>query len=67
LENKFIKKEGRAHFLKAKLSANTVKLLEGQDSDALQSFALANALVYIPAEKITIEQHELVEVYLLPN
>ncbi|MBI2281371.1 MAG: molybdopterin molybdotransferase MoeA [Bacteroidetes bacterium] len=67
LENKFVKKEGRSHFLKAKLWGNTVKLLEGQDSDALQSFALANALVYIPAEKITIEQHELVDVYLLPN
>lgn len=67
LENKYVKKEGRAHFLKAKLSGNTVKLLEGQDSDALQSFALANVLVYIPAEKIIIEQHELVDVYLLPN
>lgn len=67
LAQKFIKKEGRAQFLKAIVGENEIILLEGQDSDALQSFALANGLVYIPAEKVNIEQHELVDVYLLPN
>jgi molybdopterin molybdotransferase len=67
LASSYIKKEGRAQFLKAMISKNEVTLLEGQDSDALQSFALANGLVYIASEKEMIEQHELVDVYLLPN
>jgi len=67
LSAKYIKKEGRAQFLKAQFNPNGVSLMLGQDSDALQSFALANGLVYIPAEKVTIEQNELVDVYLLPN
>lgn len=67
LAEKYIKKEGRAQFLKAIVSENEVILLEGQDSDALQSFALSNSLVYIPAEKENIDKNELVEVYLLPN
>lgn len=67
LAQKFIKKEGRAQFLKAVINENDVNLLEGQDSDALQSFAIANGLVYIPAETVSIEQYELVDVYLLSN
>ncbi|MGE0561862.1 MAG: gephyrin-like molybdotransferase Glp [Flavobacteriales bacterium] len=67
LADKYIKKEGRAQFLKAQFNNYSVSLMLGQDSDALQSFALANGLVYISAEKETIEQHELVDVYLLPN
>ena len=67
LSVKYTKKEGRAQFLKAMIGENEVTLLEGQDSDALQSFALANGLVYIASEKEMIEQYELVDVYLLPN
>ncbi len=67
LAAKYVKKEGRAQFLKAQFNDNGVSLMLGQDSDALQSFALANGLVYIPAEKETIERHELVDVFLLPN
>lgn len=67
LADKYIKKEGRAQFLKAQFNTNGVSLMLGQDSDALQSFALANGLVYIAAEKVTVEQNELVDVYLLPN
>lgn len=67
LAAKYIKKEGRAQFLKAQFNNNGVSLMLGQDSDALQSFALANGLVYISAEKVTVEQNELVDVYLLPN
>lgn len=67
LSAKYVKKEGRAQFLKAQFNENSVELMMAQDSDALQSFALANGLVYISAEKITIEQNELVDVYLLPN
>lgn len=67
LAEKYIKKEGRAVFLKSVIKQNKVELLKGQDSDALQSFALANALTYIPAEKEVVEQNELVEIYLLPQ
>lgn len=67
LSEKYIKKEGRAVFLKSVVNQNKVELLKGQDSDALQSFALAHALTYIPAEKEVIEQDELVEIYLLPQ
>lgn len=67
LNVKYTKKEGRAQFLKAIITENKVSLLEKQDSDALQSFTLANGLVYIPAEKETVAENELVDVYLLPN
>lgn len=64
---KYIKKEGRAQFLKAQFNNYGVSLMLGQDSDVLQSFALANGLVYIAAKKVTVEKNELVDVYLLPN
>ncbi|KAB2859277.1 MAG: molybdopterin molybdotransferase MoeA [Flavobacteriales bacterium] len=67
LAEKFIKKEGRAVFLKSVIQNNKVELLKGQDSDALQSFAIAHGLTYIPSEKDAVEQNELVEFYLLPQ
>ncbi|HRP59056.1 MAG TPA: molybdopterin-binding protein, partial [Vicingus sp.] len=67
LAEKFIKKEGRAVFLKSVIQNNKVELLKGQDSDALQSFAIAHGLTYIPSEKDVVEQNELVEFYLLPQ
>ncbi|MCC7332370.1 MAG: molybdopterin molybdotransferase MoeA [Flavobacteriales bacterium] len=67
LDETFIKKEGRAVFLKAVINQNKVTLLKGQDSDALQSFAMANAIAYIPAEKQSVLAGELIDVYLLPQ
>jgi len=61
------KKTGRANFLKATTDFNTVTPLEGQGSDALQAFALANCLIYIPSEITAISQNEMVEVHILPN
>lgn len=61
----FKKKEGRAVFLKGLTDFNTVSILEGQGSDALQAFALANCLIYIPAETTLVNQKENVEVHLL--
>lgn len=44
----FNKKGDRAQFLKAKIGANnTVEILNGQASSMLQSFAVADALVYM--------------------
>jgi len=59
---RFNKKGDRAQFLKAHLQNNKVTILEGQSSAMLQTFALANALVYIPEDKMTIAINENVEV-----
>jgi len=59
------KKAGRANFLKGITDFKTVTPLEGQSSDALQSFSLANCLIFTSEETTTIEEGELVEVHLL--
>ena len=61
---KIIKKEGRAVFYKAVTDFKTVTILEGQGSDMLKSFALANCFVYVKAETSLINEKELVEVQL---
>ena len=62
----FEKKGNRAQFLKAILEENTVTILEGQSSAMLQTFAVANALVYIPEERSRIMKNDTVEVICLP-
>ena len=66
LTTPFTKKAGRANFLKGHTDFKTVTLLDGQGSDALQSFSLANCLVFTSEETTTIHKDELVEVHLLP-
>jgi molybdopterin molybdotransferase len=61
----FSKKTGRSNFLKGITDFKTVEPLEGQSSDALQSFALANCLIFIPEEKTSIDSGEMVEIHLL--
>lgn len=61
----FHNKGDRSLFLKAYFENGAARILEKQGSDMLHSFAMANALVYIP-EGVKIEQGELVEVHLLP-
>lgn len=61
------KKAGRSVYLKGLTDFKSVKILEGQGSDALQSFSLANCLIYIPEENTTINQNELVEIHILPS
>ena len=67
ISNDLIKKEDRSQFFKAIIVEGKVQLLDGQNSDALQSFAYANCLIYVPAEKKLIKKNELVEVFLLPT
>lgn len=62
----FIKKGDRAQFLKAIYSNGTVEILEGQNSSMLHTFALANALVYVPEQIKDITKDDIVEVILLP-
>ena len=58
----YIKKGNRAQFLKASLNQNHVTLLEGQGSAMLQTFALANALVYLPEEHGNVVIGDLLKV-----
>jgi len=67
ISKEFVKKGARAQFLKALVNDQTVKVLEGQSSSMLYTYALANALVYIPEEKKHIKEGSLVETILLPN
>jgi molybdopterin molybdotransferase len=64
--SKFANKAGRPQFLKAIYHEGKVAILEGQNSSMLQTFALANALVFVPetTENIAVDDH--VDVILLP-
>jgi len=66
ITNSYTKKAGRANFLKGVTDFKEVTVLDLQGSDALQSFALSNCLIYTSEETTTINQGELVEVHLLP-
>ncbi len=64
--NDFVKKGSRAQFLKASYKNGEVTILEGQASSMLHTFALANALVFIPEEQTTITKKQMVKVICLP-
>ena len=55
----------RDQFLKATAVGEEVTLLSHQDSSMLDSFALANALVYLPNGSYSLKQGDKVAVYLL--
>lgn len=61
----FIIRGNRDLFLKGRIKNNTVAILDKQASFMLQSFAHANALVYIPWKNGNINKNDLVEVHLL--
>lgn len=63
----FIKKGDRAQFLKAHISNKKVTILEGQSSAMLQTFALANAFVYVSEEQSKIDIGDIVQVIHLPK
>jgi molybdopterin molybdotransferase len=56
----------RDEFLKARVEGNEVISLDGQESFVIGSFAVANAIIYLPVEQNRVEVGELVEVHLLP-
>lgn len=64
LTRAYRKKAGKVHFLKAFATEDTVEILEGQSSAMLHTFAVANALAYLPEEVTEIKKNEEVEVYL---
>lgn len=62
----FIKRGDRPQFLKAIYTDGEVTLLEGQNSSMLQTFALSNALVFLPEDTSTVTIGDAVETILLP-
>jgi len=63
----FIKKGDRAQFLKAVYKNGCVKILDGQSSSMLHTFAMSNALCYISEKGTSIKSGDLVETILLPT
>jgi molybdopterin molybdotransferase len=61
-----IKPLGRAQFLKSSMTNGVVEILEGQSSAMLNTFAFANALVYVEANCEAKSAGDFVEVHLLP-
>lgn len=62
----FKKKGDRPQFLKAIYNEGKVKLLEGQNSSMLQTFALSNALVFVPETVTEVKVNDTLETILLP-
>lgn len=64
--SEFYKKGSRPQFLKAYYENDQVTLLEGQSSSMLQTFALANALVFVNDHQDKISIGDDVTVFHLP-
>ena len=64
--SKFKKIGDRPQFLKAIYKEDEVEILEGQSSAMQQTFAISNALVFLPENISDIKINDLVETILLP-
>ena len=62
----FNSKGDRAQFLKAFINKGEVKILEGQSSAMLNTFAVANALLYLPETTKNIQVGDSVSLILIP-
>ncbi|MDU8885075.1 molybdopterin molybdotransferase MoeA [Yeosuana sp. MJ-SS3] len=62
----FKKTGDRAQFLKAIYKNGIVEILESQNSSMLHTFAISNALVYLPEDQNEIKIKDKVETILLP-
>lgn len=63
----FQRKGDRPQFLKAIYTHGEVTILDGQSSAMLQTFALANALVFAPEEMADMKVGDIVDVIHIPN
>ncbi len=63
----FVKKGDRAQFLKATATNHEVTPLLGQSSAMLHTFAIANALIYIPADQNNTQKGTKVITITLPQ
>jgi molybdopterin molybdotransferase len=60
------KPAGLTHFLKAEYDGSKVRLLTGQESYKLASFAQANCLAVLPETETTWAAGDLIQIHLLP-
>lgn len=68
LSKSAFKKTGdRPQFLKGIYSDGHVEILDGQNSSMLQTFAIANALIFIPEDVSIIKIGDTIETILLPE
>ena len=67
LERSFKKAAGLTHFLKGFYNGKAVASLDAQESYRLSSFAKANCLIRVDEDTTTLNEGELVDVYLLPQ
>jgi molybdopterin molybdotransferase len=65
LNGSYKKKRGMAHFLKSRVDEAGLTILDAQSSAMLNTFAVANGLVYVPAESEELVNGLPVTVYLL--
>lgn len=59
------KNDNRAHLLKAFTDQNSVRILDGQNSDILMSFTQANSIALIPEDAHTVDKDQTLEIFLL--
>jgi molybdopterin molybdotransferase len=65
--NDYSKPLGLTHFLKARVEANEVSILTGQESYKISSLAMANAFVVLGEEDGAVQKSDKVEVHLIPH
>ena len=63
--NSFTKNGDRGQFLKAIYTGDQVKILEGQSSNMMHTFALANCLVYLDEKEGDIKTGDLLNVVII--
>lgn len=66
LAKNYAKNIGLSFFLKSKMVDGKVVPLDGQESYKLNSFAIADSLIYLPLEMENPVAGEIVEVHILP-
>lgn len=62
----FSRKPGMTGFMKAYTDFKSVKILDGQESYIMKSFAKSNAIAVLPADQENVVAKSLVETILLP-
>ena len=67
LKRSFQKNTGLTHFLKGYYDGKAALSLDAQESYRLSSFSKANCLIEIPEQTTSLNEGELVDVYLLPQ
>ncbi len=65
-DSNYKKKGQRAEFLKAIVADNKATILDGQASSMLRSFAVANAIVYLPEEIHEVKVGDTLQIIDLP-